>query len=66
VDLELAAVARPGIYMPYGQRAGEFLEDLRAQAVGRHAQRLVGLGRRLGLDAGYQDLFQQLIHKFPP
>jgi hypothetical protein len=38
------------------------LQDSFLQILDFHAQRIVGLGRRFGLDAGAQYLFDDLIH----
>ena len=58
VDLELAAVARAGIDMADRERAVKVLQHSCFEPLRRHAQRIVGRRRRLGLDADDGDLFK--------
>ena len=62
VDLQPAAVAGAGVDLADHQGPAEGVEHGPLEAPRRDAQRLVGRRRRLGLDAGDEDLFQYLIH----
>ena len=62
VDLQLADVAGARIDMADSQRTSDMAQDLLLQLLPVDTQRMIGLRRCFGLDAGFQDLPDYLVH----